>query len=110
MVRMKTPHSSDQYKSRSYEKPAIRPEMTVRQVATDYPPCRDIFVEYGEPTDRPVRFGHFQTLTLFARFHGVDLDQLLDRLSKAAGDRDPRIPRRGRCPLARSWRQATLAS
>lgn len=71
--------------TRSYQKPAIRPEMTVRQVATDYPACRDIFVEYGEPTDRPGRFGHFQPLTYFARSRGVDLDELLDRLSQAAG-------------------------
>lgn len=74
-----------QTETRSYQKPAIRPEMTVRQVAADYPTCRDIFVEYGEPTDQPGRFGHFQPLTHFARSHGLDLDQLLDRLSQAAG-------------------------
>lgn len=71
--------------TRSYQKPAIRPEMTVRQVAADYPGCRAIFVEYGEPTDRPGRFGHFQPLTHFARSRCVDLDQLLDRLSQASG-------------------------
>lgn len=82
---MKPGLAAEENLSRSYEQPAIRPEMTVRQVATDYPPCRDIFVAYGEPIDRPGRFGHFQPLAQFARTRGVDLEQLLDRLSRAAG-------------------------
>jgi hypothetical protein len=58
--------SDRQTETRSYQKPALQPEMTVRQVATDYPACRDILIEYGEPTDRPGAFGHFQPLTHFA--------------------------------------------
>ncbi len=79
------PASAEPSASRSYEKPAIRPEMTVRHVASDYPPCREIFVQYGEPTARPGRVGHFQPLSDFARCRGVSLDRLLEQLSQAAG-------------------------
>jgi len=78
------PSPTRQDESRSYQKPAIRPEMTVRQVAADYPPCREIFVTYGEPTDRPGKFGHFQPLTHFARCRDICLDKLLEQLSQAA--------------------------
>ena len=78
------PSPTRQDESRSYQKPAIRPEMTVRQVAADYPPCREIFVAYGEPTDRPGKFGHFQPLTHFARCRDICLDKLLEQLSQAA--------------------------
>ena len=72
-------------RSRSYEKPAIRPEMTVRQVAADYPGCREVCVRYGEPTDRPGRFGHIEPLTRFALRNGLDTNRLLEELSVAAG-------------------------
>ncbi len=82
---------------RSYYAPAIRPEMTVRHVVALYPACRDIFRQLGEPDDRlgpgGVRgpFGHFQPLDQFALQHRANLDELLERLSVAAGvpvDRD----------------------
>lgn len=83
--------------ARSYQTAAIRPEMTVRQVSAQHPACREIFREYGEPTDRagvngkPGPFGHFQPIDRFAAQHGVNLDHLLQRLGEAAGvpiDRD----------------------
>jgi len=63
----------------------LRPDMTVRQVAMDYPACREIFERYGEPADRPLPFGHLELLTHFARRRGVPLRQLLTELSQAAG-------------------------
>jgi hypothetical protein len=33
---------------RSYARKAIRPEMTVRQVAADFPGSQEVFREYGE--------------------------------------------------------------
>ncbi len=69
----------------------IRADMTVRQVAADYPGCRDVFVRHGEPEDRPARFGHLEPLTHFARRRGCALDRLLEELGRAAGvdvDRD----------------------
>lgn len=89
--------SSSDAPKRSYESISIRPEMTVRHVVALYPACRDIFHQYGEPIDRPGLgrtpgpFGHFQPLDRFAEQHGVDLDELLQRLAQATGapvDRD----------------------
>lgn len=85
--------------ARSYQSQSIsiRPEMTVRHVVALYPACRDIFQQYGEPSDRqglrgaPGPFGHFQPLDRFAEQHGVELDELLQRLAQVAGvpvDRD----------------------
>lgn len=82
---------------RSYHAPAIRPEMTVRHVVALYPRCREVFLKYGEPSDRigadgaPGPFGHFQPLDQFASQHRVPLDELLQRLAETAGvpiDRD----------------------
>ncbi len=66
-------------------RPPIRPDMTVRQVAADYPGCREVLRRYGEPEDRPTKFGHLEPLTHFARRQGIDLEQLLAELSQAAG-------------------------
>ncbi len=83
--------------ARSYNTAAIRPEMTVRHVAAQYPACREIFRQLGEPDNRagvngkPGPFGHFQPLDRFAVEHGVNLDELLQRLGQVAGvpvDRD----------------------
>jgi hypothetical protein len=65
--------------------------MTVRQVAADYPACREVLRRYGEPEDRPTRFGHLEPLDHFARRRSIELEQLLADLSQAAGvgvDRD----------------------
>jgi hypothetical protein len=59
--------------------------MTVRQVAADYPGCREVLRHYGEPEDRPTKFGHLEPLTHFARRQGIDLEQLLAELSQVAG-------------------------
>ncbi len=59
--------------------------MTVRQVAADYPGCREVLQRHGEPEDRPTKFGHLEPLTHFARRQGIDLEQLLAELSHAAG-------------------------
>lgn len=59
--------------------------MTVRQIATDYPGCREVFVRYGERADRATKFGHLEPLGHFARRCGVELDRLLAELSAAAG-------------------------
>lgn len=64
--------------------PYIRPDMTVRQVACDFPACRDVFVRHGEPADR-TPFGHLEPLDRFAARHNVSLDELLEELSQAAG-------------------------
>src|SRR5579875_334191 len=66
-------------------RPPIRPDMTVRQVAADYPGCREVLRRYGEPEDRPTKFGHLEPLEHFARRQGVDLRQLLTELAQAAG-------------------------
>jgi hypothetical protein len=59
--------------------------MTVRQVAADYPGCRELLRRHGEPEDRPTKFGHLEPLTHFARRQGIDPEQLLAELSQAAG-------------------------
>ncbi|HZV07498.1 MAG TPA: hypothetical protein VE999_20605 [Gemmataceae bacterium] len=61
-------------------RPPIRPDMTVRQVAADYPGCREVLRRHGEPEDRPTKFGHLEPLTHFARRQGIELDQLLAEL------------------------------
>lgn len=66
-------------------RPPIRPDMTVRQVAADYPGCREVLRRHGEPEDRPTKFGHLEPLDHFARRQGIDLEQLLTELSQAAG-------------------------
>src|SRR5690349_18743350 len=66
-------------------RPPLRPDMTVRQVAADYPGCRKVLHRYGEPEDRPAQFGHLEPLDHFARRRGVDPDRLLDELAATAG-------------------------
>jgi hypothetical protein len=69
----------------SRPRPALRPDMTVRQVAADYPGCQEVLRRHGEPDDRPTKFGHLEPLTHFARRHRLDLHQLLAELAGAAG-------------------------
>jgi hypothetical protein len=61
--------------------------MTVRQVAADYPGCREVLRRHGEPDDRPTKFGHLEPLGHFARRRGLDLEQLLAELARTAGVR-----------------------
>jgi hypothetical protein len=63
----------------------IHPAMMVRQVATDYPACRAVFLRHGEPERSSAKFGHLEPLDHFARRHGIPLDTLLAELSQAAG-------------------------
>ncbi len=72
-------------KARGYERQAIRPEMTVRQVAADFPNSRAVFRRYGEPESRGAWFGHLEPLTHFVRRRGVSLESLLAELSAATG-------------------------
>ena len=72
-------------------RPPLRPDMTVRQIALDYPHCREVLCRHGEPEDRPTKFGHLEPLDYFARRRGIDLECLLVELARAAGvavDRD----------------------
>jgi uncharacterized protein involved in response to NO len=66
-------------------RPPLRPDMTVRQVAADYPASREVFRRHGEPERPSARFGHLEPLDRFAQRHGVPLDALLAELSQAAG-------------------------
>jgi hypothetical protein len=59
--------------------------MTVRQVAADYPACREVLRRHGEPENRPTNFGHLEPLDHFARRRGIDLGQLLAELARTAG-------------------------
>jgi hypothetical protein len=78
---------------RSYARKVIQPEMTVRQVAVDFPGSQEVFRRYGERESPPARFGHLEPLGHFARRCGVGLDALLSELSAAAG---APVERRGR--------------
>jgi hypothetical protein len=72
-------------------RPPLRPDMTLRQIASDYPDCREVLRRHGEPEDRPTKFGHLEPLDRFARRRGIDLECLLVELARAAGvavDRD----------------------
>src|SRR5579859_7501068 len=66
-------------------RPPLRPDMTVRQAAADYPGCREVLCRHGEPDGRPTKFGHLEPLAHFARRRGTDLRQLLTELADAAG-------------------------
>lgn len=72
---------------RSYARQSIRPEMTVRQIAADFPASQDIFRSYGEVDAPPARFGHLEPLTHFARRRGISLDTLLAALAAATSAR-----------------------
>lgn len=37
-------------------RPPLRPDMTVRQAAADYPGCREVLRRHGEPESRPTKF------------------------------------------------------
>ncbi|MBX7074039.1 MAG: NnrS family protein [Pirellulales bacterium] len=91
--------------ARAYARPAIRPEMTVRQIAADFPASRAVFCRYGEPADRGARFGHLEPLTHFVRRQGISLDALLAELSAATG-----IPAERRGHYAENAHHAFLLS
>jgi hypothetical protein len=65
-------------------RPPLRPDMTVRQIALDYPDCREVLDRHGEPVDRPTKFGHLEPLDHFARRRGIDLECPLFELARAA--------------------------
>lgn len=67
------------------KRPPLRPDMTIRQIAADYPACREVLRRHGESEDRPTKFGHLEPLDHFAQRRGIDLGQLLDELAQAAG-------------------------
>jgi hypothetical protein len=72
-------------------RPPIRPDMTTRQIAQDYPSCKDILRRHGEPEDRRTKFGHLEPLDHFASRRGLDLEELLAELARVADvgvDRD----------------------
>lgn len=72
-------------------RPPLHADMTVRQIAADYPACGAVLRRYGEPTDRVTQFGHLEPLACFARRQGLDLEPLLAELAHVAGvaiDRD----------------------
>jgi hypothetical protein len=70
---------------RSYSPKAIRLEMTVRQIAVDFPASRNVFRHYGEPDSQSGQFGHLEPLAHFAQRKGVALDGLLVELRAATG-------------------------
>ena len=43
-------------------RPPLRPDMTLRQIALDYPDSREVLCRHGEPEDRPTKFGHLEPL------------------------------------------------
>jgi hypothetical protein len=67
----------------SYERKAIRPEMTVRQVAADFPESQAVFRKYGELDNVGARFGHLEPLSHFARRKEIELATLLADLRDA---------------------------
>lgn len=67
------------------QRPPIRQEMTVRQVAADYPAAREVFLRHGEPERDTARFGGLEPLDRFATRHGIPLSELLAELSQATG-------------------------
>jgi hypothetical protein len=86
--------------------------MTVRQVAADYPGCREVLRRYGEPEDRTTKFGHLEPLTHFARRQGIDLEKLLAELSRTAGvgvDRESERAQLVHCPFIVSALAVTLS-
>ena len=88
---------------------AIRPDMTVRQLAYDCPATRDVFRRHGIPADRPP-FGPVLPLDRAARLVGVPLEQLLQELSAVSGwrvDRSSPTSHRPFLIVALLW--ATLA-
>ncbi|HVT29060.1 MAG TPA: hypothetical protein VHE81_13680, partial [Lacipirellulaceae bacterium] len=70
---------------RSYARKTIQPDMTVRQIATDFPASQDVFRRYGEHDAPPARFGHLEPLTHFACRRGIRLEGLLSELAATTG-------------------------
>jgi hypothetical protein len=70
---------------RSYARQVIKPEMTVRQVALDFPESQEVFRRYGERDLPPARYGHLEPLTHFARRSDIPLERLLAELTTATG-------------------------
>jgi uncharacterized protein involved in response to NO len=66
-------------------RPPLRPDMTVRQMAADYPASREVFHRHGEPERDSAKFGHLEPLDRFAQRHGIPLGSLMAELSQAAG-------------------------
>ncbi len=83
--------------------PPLRPDMTVRQVAADFPASREVFGRYGEPERPSAKFGHLEPLARFAQRHSVPLDTLLAELSGAAGVEIGRDDPPPVGPTGRSW-------
>jgi hypothetical protein len=92
-------------------RPPIRADMTVRQVAVDYPPCRAVLARHGEPEGRRP-FGHLEPLDCFVRRRGVSVPRLLAELSSAAGvevDRAAAAARHAHRPFVVSALAITLS-
>lgn len=70
--------------ARAYGRRVIRPEMTVRQIAADFPASEAVFRRYGEES-RGARFGHLEPLTSFARRQRISVESLLEELATATG-------------------------
>ncbi len=79
--------------ARSYARKSIQPEMTVRQIAADFPATQEVFRLHGEQDAPPARFGHLEPLTHFARRRGTPLETLLSELASVTGEQ---IELRGR--------------
>jgi len=93
-------------------RPPIHPEMTVRQVAADYPASREVFRRHGEPERRSAKFGHLEPLARFARRQGVPLDALLAELSRTArveASRDDSTAGRAHRPFVAAALAVTLS-
>jgi len=61
----------------------INKDNKLNDVITKYPATRDVFIKHGMPK----YMGRLpsENLQFFCRMHGVDINQLLDELNKAAG-------------------------
>lgn len=91
--------------ARAYTRPLIRPTMTVRQIAADFPDSQPVFRRYGESERPGVRFGHCEPLTHFARRQNISLAELMADLSAATG-----IPIASRGDFAERVHHAFLTS
>ncbi|MGH7137726.1 MAG: hypothetical protein ACREHD_18415, partial [Pirellulales bacterium] len=65
-------------------KPPLRADMTVRQIAADYPACREVLRRHGEQERPGIKFGHLEPLERFAKRNGIDCSRLLCELAAAA--------------------------
>lgn len=69
--------------SRPPQLQSIRPEMTIRQIVSDFPTSRPVFLRHGEADSRRGKFGHLEPLSHFARRRNLPLPALLDELAVA---------------------------